>query len=89
MYLFRGLYIFRSGVGTSGSLQTLFYCDVTDADKASGGGGIGDELIEVVEYTIEQAKQLVSKGAVNESPPSCLAGVLWFLYNKVPNKCNL
>lgn len=67
-------------------MQTLFYCEVTDADKVSGGGGVDDELIEVVEYTIDEAKLMVSKGAVNPSPPSCLAGILWFLYNKVPNK---
>ncbi len=31
---------FRSGVGTSGAEMTMFYCEVTDADKVTGGGGI-------------------------------------------------
>lgn len=79
----------RSGVGTSGSLQTLFYCDVTDADKSSTGGGVDDEMIEVVECSLDDARKMVSKGAVNQSPPSFLLGVLWFLSNKAPNKCNL
>ncbi|KAL5283257.1 NUDT14.2 family protein [Megaselia abdita] len=75
---------YRSGVGSSGAKQTLFYCELTDEDKLSQGGGVDDELIDVVEYSIEDAKKLVSKGSVNNSPPSFLFGVLWFLANKVP-----
>lgn len=31
----------RSDVGTSGALETMFYCEVTDKDKISDGGGVG------------------------------------------------
>lgn len=76
---------YRSGVGTSGSLQTMFYCEVTDADLSSGGGGgVDGEIIEVVEYSMEKARQLVTQGAVVTSPPSFLLGVLWFLTNRAP-----
>lgn len=77
---------YRSGVGTSGSLQTMYYCEVTDADKATSGGGVEGEIIDVVEYSLEEARQLVTQGAKVTSPPSFLLGVLWFLTNKAPAK---
>ncbi|XP_055902966.1 uridine diphosphate glucose pyrophosphatase NUDT14-like [Eupeodes corollae] len=75
---------FRSGVGASGAQQKMYYCEVTDADKVSSGGGVDGELIEVVEYNLEDARKLVTQGAVNNSPPGFLFGVLWFLTNKAP-----
>lgn len=75
---------YRSGVGTSGSLQTLFYCEVTDADRVCDGGGVDEEMIEVVEYSIEEARHCVTAGASVTSPPSFLFGVLWFLTNRSP-----
>lgn len=74
---------YSSGVGASGALQKMYYVEVTDADKASCGGGVDDELIDVVEYTIDAARDMVKQGASNPSPPSCLLGVMWFLSNKV------
>lgn len=76
--------IFRSGVGSQGSKQKMYYCEVTDSDKSSSGGGVDDELIDVVEYSIEEAQKLVEQGSENNSPPSCLLGVMWFLMNKAP-----
>ncbi|XP_067627743.1 uridine diphosphate glucose pyrophosphatase NUDT14-like [Eurosta solidaginis] len=75
---------YRSGVGSSGALQVLYYCEVTDDDRATKGGGVDDEIIEVVEYTVEEARKLVSQGSKINSPPSCLFGISWFLMNKAP-----
>lgn len=76
---------YRSGVGTSGSLQVMFYVEVTDDDKSTtAGGGVGDEIIEVVEYSLEDAWKLMEKGSVVTSPPAFLFGVLWFLTNRAP-----
>lgn len=75
---------YRSGVGTTGSLQTLFYCEVKDDDRSHHGGGVDDELIEVVEYSIADAKKMVEQGSTVSSPPSFLFGLLWFLTNKAP-----
>lgn len=74
----------RSGVGSSGAKQTMYYCEVTDADKAHGGGGVDDEIIEVVEISLDEGRRMVQQGAVNNSPPSCLMGLLWFFANKAP-----
>lgn len=75
---------YRSGVGTNGSMQTLYYCEVTDSDKIeSGGGGVDDEIIDVVELSIDEARDMLSKGANNNAPPSCLLGVSWFLANRL------
>lgn len=78
---------YRSGVGTTGSLQTLFYCEVTDSDKVIGqGGGVDDEIIEVCELSIEEAQELMKQGSSHTSPPSFLFGILWFLTNKLPKQ---
>lgn len=76
---------FRSGVGTTGSLQVMYYCEVTDADKVSGaGGGVDDELIDVHELTLDEARDMLKQGTEHTSPPAFLFGVLWFLTNKAP-----
>lgn len=76
---------FRSGVGTTGSLQVMFYCEVTDDDKVKGaGGGVDDELIDVHELTLEEATDMLKQGTEHTSPPAFLFGILWFLTNKAP-----
>lgn len=76
---------FRSGVGTTGSLQVMYYCEVSDSDKVKGaGGGIDDELIDVHELTLDQARDMLKQGTEHTSPPAFLFGILWFLTNKAP-----
>lgn len=36
---------FRSDVGTSGALETMFYCEVMNEDKVSNGGGVDGNFI--------------------------------------------
>lgn len=62
----------------------MYYCEVTDADKANSGGGVEDEIIEVVELSLEEANRMVQQGAVVNSPPSCLMGLMWFFANRAP-----
>lgn len=76
---------YRAGVGTSGALQTLFYAEVTDADRVpAAGGGVDDEMIDVVECSLDEARKMTQKGSNMTSPPSFLFGVLWFLTNRAP-----
>lgn len=79
------IFIYRSGVGTQGSKQIMYYCEVTDDQKKFLGGGTGDEIIDVVEYSVEEAREMVNRQHNINSPPSCLLGILWFLMNKVSN----
>ncbi|CAH2983256.1 unnamed protein product [Chilo suppressalis] len=73
---------YRSGVGVQGSLQTLYYCEVTDDMKTEQGGGVDDEIIEVVEMTIPQIEKMLNSEGPLASPPSCLFSLMWFLHNK-------
>jgi UDP-sugar diphosphatase len=73
---------YRSGVGTLGSLQTAYYCEVSDEMKVSQGGGVGDEIIDVVEMTVPEVKEYVGQDKL-PSPPSFLFAIYWFLLNKV------
>ncbi|XP_066148005.1 uridine diphosphate glucose pyrophosphatase NUDT14-like [Euwallacea fornicatus] len=75
---------YRSGVGTSASIQTAYYCEVTDDMRVSKGGGTEDELIEVVEMTLDEVKKYVTQTAIVNSPPSFLFGIYWFLLHKSP-----
>lgn len=73
---------YRASVGTSGSVQTAFYCEVTDDMKVAPGGGVDDEAIEIVEMTVEDVKEYILKKHIL-SPGSFLFGIYWFLYNKI------
>lgn len=77
---------FRSGVGISGSLQTLFYAEVTDDMKISKGGGniCEGEFIEVVEMTIPEVQSMIYDESIPRAA-SFLFGIMWFLDQKVPN----
>lgn len=73
---FINLWFDRAGVGTNGSTQKLYYCEVTDDDKSADhdGGGVDDEIIDVVELTLDECRDMLKQGATNNAPPSCLLG---------------
>lgn len=77
------IFTYRSGVSSYCGTVTMFYCDVCDSEKASQGGGIEDEVIQVVELTIPDARDLVSKGGTVNTGPGTLLGTQWFLSNKM------
>ncbi|KAF5301148.1 hypothetical protein FQA39_LY10826 [Lamprigera yunnana] len=62
---------YPTNVGRNGSVQTAFYCEVTDEMKVTQGGGIEDESIEVVEMNVSEAKEYISKDDIL-SPSSLL-----------------
>lgn len=74
--------VYRSGVGASSALQTLYYVEVTDEDKANQGGGVDDELIEIAEISIAEMEETLKPGHKHTSPPSFLFAMTWFLMNK-------
>ncbi|XP_076443074.1 uridine diphosphate glucose pyrophosphatase NUDT14-like isoform X1 [Babylonia areolata] len=74
---------FRGGVGSSGSLQTLFYAEVTDAMQVGKGGGLAEEgeMIEVVHMSVEEGQKLIFDETVNR-PSGLLFGLMWFFSTK-------
>ncbi|KAG0712896.1 Uridine diphosphate glucose pyrophosphatase [Chionoecetes opilio] len=76
---------FRSGVGVSGDRQTMFYAEVTDKMKVSEGGGLEEEgeLIDVVEMSVPEVKDFLSKPEVL-APAGFLYAISWFLLHKAP-----
>ncbi|KAG4078080.1 hypothetical protein HA402_002131 [Bradysia odoriphaga] len=73
-----------SGAGSSGANMSMFYCEVIEVDKVNSGGGVDDEMIDVIEMSMDEVNEIVKQGAKNVSPPACLLGILWFLHNKCP-----
>ena len=83
---FRRIIKFPSSVGTGGSTQTLFSVEVTNKNKIGSGGGLVEEgeMIDVVEMTVEQVKDYLTKETVN-SPVGLLYALQWYLSNRLPN----
>lgn len=71
---------YRSGVGTTGSRQVAFYCEVTDEMKNQSGDS-SDE-VEVVEMSIAEVKSYITQKNIR-SPQNVLFGIYWFLYRKM------
>ncbi|XP_006839659.1 PREDICTED: uridine diphosphate glucose pyrophosphatase [Chrysochloris asiatica] len=77
---------YRYGVGLTCSSQTMFYAEVTDAQRGGPGGGLVEEgeLIEVVHLPLGDAQ------AFSDDPdiPKTLGvifGIFWFLSHIVPS----
>lgn len=74
---------FRSGVGTSASIQEMFYVKVTDVMKTGPGGGNPEEgeMIDLVEVPIKESLDFVMKED-NITPVGMMFAVLWYYQNK-------
>lgn len=75
----------RAGVGLTGSRQTMFYAEVTDAQREGPGGGVAEEgeLIEVVHLSLDDAQAF----ADNPDIPKTLGvifAISWFFGQVVP-----
>ncbi|MDR0666801.1 MAG: NUDIX domain-containing protein [Campylobacteraceae bacterium] len=53
------LFTFYTGVGFSGSKQTLFFAEIHESMKKNRGGGIHDEQIEVFYLPVSKAKEFM------------------------------
>lgn len=74
---------YRSGVGVTGSVQTLYYAEVSDAMNTHPGGGNKQEgeCIEVLEMTLPEAQRLIYDETVPR-PASLLFALMWFFDKK-------
>ncbi|GAU90373.1 hypothetical protein RvY_02796 [Ramazzottius varieornatus] len=73
----------RSNVGVAGSLQTMYYLEVTDDQRVSKGGGSDKEgeLIEVVEIPVENVKEMMFDQKLAR-PAGLMFALMWFFQNK-------
>ncbi|KAJ1069986.1 hypothetical protein K5549_017509, partial [Capra hircus] len=69
----------RSGVGLTGSSQTMFYAEVTDAQRGGLGGGLAEEgeLIEVVHLPLDGARAFADDPDVPKTL-GVIFGISWF-----------
>ncbi len=67
-----------SSVGTSGGNQTIYYAEVNESMRISQGGGIDDELIEVVEIPIAEAKAFMYDESIGKTVGLMFAILWWF-----------
>lgn len=77
---------YQSSIGTSGSYQTMFYCEVTDDMQRGEGGGMAHEgeMIEVVHIPASNAVQFALDPSNSRSSGLCF-GFLWFDKTIRPN----
>jgi UDP-sugar diphosphatase len=69
---------FYTSVGFAGSKQTLYYVEVDESMKISDGGGVDDELIEVVLLSIEDAKEFIYNENIVKTPGLMFSFMWWF-----------
>ncbi len=73
---------FYTSVGHSGSRQILYYAEVTEAMRTGPGGGVpGEEKIEVVEYTLQEARSLAEDETIARTP-GLLYALCWWEKNR-------
>ena len=70
---------FYTSVGFAGSRQTLYYVEVEESMHVGPGGGIpGEEQIEVLELSREEARKLMVDEQVARTPGLLYALCWWF-----------
>ena len=74
---------FYTSVGFAGSRQTLYYAEVTDSMKVSEGGGIDNELIEVIEMPLNEAEIFIYDETIAKTPGLMFAFLWWFGLNNI------
>ena len=73
---------FYTAVGFTGSVQTLFYARVNESMRVNDGGGIDEEMIEVIGVPVKEAKNFVMDEAKAKTP-GLMFGFGWFIENKL------
>ncbi len=68
----------NSAVGFAGSKQTIFYVEVDESMHISNGGGIDNELIEVVEIPINTIREFIYNEAIAKTT-GLLFAIMWWI----------
>jgi len=68
----------NSAVGFAGSKQTLFYTEVDETMHIGSGGGIDNELIEVVEIPITNVRKFIYDESIAKTT-GLLFALMWWI----------
>ncbi len=68
---------FFTAVGFAGGEQTLFYAEVDEGMRVGAGGGIDDEMIEVVKLPLREARRFMFDES-RAKTPGLLFAFMWF-----------
>jgi len=71
----------NSAVGFAGSKQTIFYVEVDEKAHIGSGGGVENELIEVVELPVDQTQEFIYNETITKTT-GLLFALMWWLDNK-------
>ena len=69
---------FHTSVGFAGSKQMLYYVEVDERMKVSEGGGVDDEMIEVLYLPTCEAKDFIFDESIAKTPGIMFAFMWWF-----------
>ncbi len=70
---------FYTAVGSSGAKQHLYFAEVSNECKVSSGGGVeGEEMIDVVEICLKDAKEFMYNEDIAKTP-GLLFAFEWFI----------
>jgi UDP-sugar diphosphatase len=67
-----------SSVGTAGNSQVIYYTEVDETMRVSEGGGIHDEMIEVIELPAKEAKTFMYNESIGKTVGLMFAFMWWF-----------
>lgn len=71
-------------IGTGGTHQVIYYCEVSDDMLVSGSGGGNPsegEMIEVIYVPVSELMEFLVDSDKKKSVGSCF-GIMWFLHQK-------
>jgi UDP-sugar diphosphatase len=68
----------NSAVGFAGSKQTIFYVEVDESMHVASGGGIENELIEVIELPVDEVKGFIYDETITKTT-GLLFALMWWL----------
>jgi UDP-sugar diphosphatase len=73
---------FYNAVGFSSGEQTLFYAEVDDSFKTENGGGVDDEVIEIIEIPLSEIQDFIFDTSKAKTPGLMFA-INWFIQTKI------
>ncbi len=74
---------FHTSVGFAGAKQMLYYVTVNDSMKVSEGGGVDEEMIEVVYLPRKESKSFIYDESIAKTPGLMFA-FIWY-FDKIRN----